>query len=739
MAHAQIISSVSGDPIYTGPPKYVGTYRKPGYIEFREIAAPSPIEWHAGDYVDYARTGKRYKLYRTPQQIKQAGTLRYGAAFVYENVQFFDGSKDLEYCQFIDLVPQDNSVHFSTVDTFSFWGNVYRVAERLEACMEYWRPSDTWTINVVSGLTDPAFDTLNELLNSYQDFSASGLSCLDVLDKIYDMWGVGWSYDVVNGENVITIGAPNVLSSANTTKSFYYGRGLTRLKRSVSNADEIGTRLYAYGSTRNMYSTYYRNKTIKDAASVNIAHLMIPISQWGTDDLDPDLPDASKAFLQNDTAVSLMGLIPKYVYYDGTDSKYPEIFPSVSQHTIGELRAAMEELQEEDFVPDENIWDDSDRIDVIVTGDNTNDDGRLDHDGDEYISMNQDAFAAETVSFNIAAGDTTEYPFYRYESWEFTASGEKRIQYKVNFNNLAIPNTAGFSAINVELSIQEDNNGGHIHQMFQCAYQNQYWRFPSDVQVELISTDTEFTFELEIYLIPAAGAARSFSFNFPAAPYTIGLLPTYPDTFTLVIPQIGFDINARAVLGNGKTISMKSGDCAGREFKIKSCSWDNVHDTWNLTCLRFEDESLNTLFPNSTYHIAADDEYVLLDIAMPDTYIEMASQRLYTTALAHLAEIDHEVHMYELEIDAKLVFNDNRTLREGMYMHLTRDEIVDNGSDYVLIENIEIDEGGSNIPTYSIRLMREKYWSIPIQSCFGSGKWISDYPWIGTDTWKNNE
>ena len=25
-----------------------------------------------------------------------------------------------------------------------------------------------------------------------------------------------------------------------------------------------------------------------------------------------------------------------------------------------------------------------------------------------------------------------------------------------------------------------------------------------------------------------------------------------------------------------------------------------------------------------------------------------------------------------------------------------------------------------------------------IRSCFGSGKWLGDKPWLGTDAWKNN-
>ena len=68
---------------YSGAPKYNGLFGKPSYIEFSEIASATPIEWQVGDYVDYSRTGFRYKLYTIPQVVKSSTSGTAGDALAY--------------------------------------------------------------------------------------------------------------------------------------------------------------------------------------------------------------------------------------------------------------------------------------------------------------------------------------------------------------------------------------------------------------------------------------------------------------------------------------------------------------------------------------------------------------------------------------------------------------------------------------------------------------------------------
>ena len=108
------IYSPTGTALYTGTPTFTGQYMKPGFLEFREVALALFVELVPGCYVDYTRTGRRYKIYTAPQLKKQARPSSYGGAFVYQSVQLYDASKMLEYCPFRDLVTGDSRIHFST-------------------------------------------------------------------------------------------------------------------------------------------------------------------------------------------------------------------------------------------------------------------------------------------------------------------------------------------------------------------------------------------------------------------------------------------------------------------------------------------------------------------------------------------------------------------------------------------------------------------------------------------------
>lgn len=333
-----IIYSKDGNNIrHSGEPKYNGTYLNVPYVEFRSIESPTRINWEVGDFVDYYRTGFRYKLYSLPKPKKQARANSYGAAFVYSNVKFYEATKDLEIALFRDLVPEDNKIHFSTRPDVTTFENVYGIAERIQECMDDIFPGK-WRIEVYS--TDDG--DLKALFEEAKEFSVSNGSCLDALSQIYETWkNVGWvhTYDASSDVDVITIGATSVRTESNTTDAFScgMGNGLTSIKKAAANEGEFATRLYVYGSERNIQTRYYNNFDIVDKDSVNIVNLMIPIDKWGKTD---GLPDARKAYLQADDAViAKYGLIPRIVYFDGSENE--EIYPSIQGLTCREVRKAM--------------------------------------------------------------------------------------------------------------------------------------------------------------------------------------------------------------------------------------------------------------------------------------------------------------------------------------------------------------------------------------------------------------
>ena len=564
MARFTIYSKDGSKERYSGTPKYSGTYLNVAFVEFSNIETPLPIQWEVGDYIDYHRTGKRYKLYSIPEPKKQARPGAYGASFVYSGVKFYEATKELEIALFRDLVPEDNQIHFSTRADVSTYENVYGIASRIQECMDDLYP-DRWRIEVYN--TSDA--DLLALFNETKEYSVSNGSCLDALSQIYETWkNVGWvhTYDSVNDKDVITIGKTSIRTEDNTTDAFVYGinNGLTAIKKAALNEGEFATRLYVYGSDRNIQTRHYNSKSIVDAESVNIVNLMIPVDKWGKTN---GLPDARKAYIQADDAViAKYGLIPRIVYFNGSENE--EIYPSIKGLTSKEVRSAM-----------------------------------------------------------IASGEL--------DSMFLPPSTDVRID-QVNMSNTVFGN----------------------------GTKEEYESKP---------------------------------------------------TFELYLRNVGFDIAERGKLTDEgyATIAMKSGMCAGREFKIKKRKgplyWEIPAGNFLYEIEREWDESLGMAFPNSIYPIKALDEFVLLDIPMPEYYIALAEEKLYKAGSTLLADYSKVSAFYEPSINPIKIKEGGKLLRQGMYMKVYDEDVIDtkDNTDYVLIDTLTIDET-TTIPTYKVTLREQK-------------------------------
>ena len=337
MARFTIYSKDGKAERYTGSLQYNGTYLGVDFVSFHTVASPVVINWQIGDYVDYERTGVRYKLYSLPQPKKVAKRNSYGAAFEYSNVQLFAPTKELEIAPFRDIVPGDSHIHFSTRPDVSTFEDVYGIVARIQACMDDLYPGK-WRIEVYD--TDDA--DLISLFKETKEYSVSNGSCLDALSQIYDVWkGVGWihTYDHSTGTDVITIGRANVRDEENTSDAFSYGvgKGLTAIRKASANEGEFATRLYVYGSERNIQTRHYNKYDILNKDSVDICNLMLPIEKWGKTN---GLPDASKAYLEADASViEKYGLIPRTIYFDGSENE--EIYPSIEGLTCRDVRNQM--------------------------------------------------------------------------------------------------------------------------------------------------------------------------------------------------------------------------------------------------------------------------------------------------------------------------------------------------------------------------------------------------------------
>lgn len=689
-----IVYKSNGEELCNVGVRYNGNFLKPAYVEVPSISSPTPVDFEIGDYIDYPKTGLRYRLYSIPQPKKQARSGSYGAAYVYSNVQFFADTKLLERTPFTDLVFADNLYHFSTNPTIVTYEDVYGIARRIEACMN--AQSSGWVVEVV-GTDDP---DLLELLGTPKEFSMTqGETCLSALDKIYSQWKVGWvhSYNPTTRVNTITIGRPNVRDAENTSSLFLYGmnNGLRVIKKNVSSKLELANRIFAYGSTKNMITRYYNGKDIKDAQSVNIPNLMIPISYWGTTD---GLKDPKKAFIEDAASISKYGLIPKVVYFDNDENG--DIYPSIEGVTIKNVRDSFDSPTDE-YYPNTSVYTiPGERVDEIKSASPIPDNGIYMTDGGRFVFVDGSSDDSFMIEETFTTRQTREVALKTFtfgqatKGWKLSMNVSSFIASEYDDEGADISSKIVFYADGTPIAEQNvptlSTRTGTSIKIDRDFYANSY---TDDGQITAVLYATITASNTTVYL-STDSIKVSYRLSFALI-----------DTFSVRIKQIGFNIGTQSTTGDVAKIAMTSGMCGGRSFDVKSCTYNSETDDFTLVCYRQNDDSLGQYFPNSVYPISANDRFVITDIAMPERYILIGEARLYDKAVEYLNRVKEPRYTYEPEVDPIAMAKSGEVLTEGMYMAV-EDEIL-GGTQYVLISSITIDETGK-IPTYKVTLMDEK-------------------------------
>lgn len=724
-----VIKSADGLSVrFRGCPVYHGTYLKPSYLEFREIASDSPIGWTPGDYVDYSRTGMCYLLYDLPECVQNSEKAGVAERYVYSNVRFYARTKDLERCVFRDLVAADNTIHFSSRKTISTFEALDGVARRIQACLDADYPGD-WTVRIDSDLaaSEPSVSEARELSVE------SGETILSVLDKVYSLWeNVGWTYfyDLSAGRHVLSLGGANTRRADNTVAGGSIGRGLglTSMKVTFSKMDDVCTRLYPFGSTRNMRARFYNSLGIKDAESVDIPNLMIPVSEWGVTD---GLPDPRKAFLRvaSEAAERLLGERRKVVYFD--DETYGEIYPSIEGVTIGNIRGAMSASDE--YYPSAAEYADSDRADEVRSASTASLDDGTGAAGAVTQKVLPSLDSAMTGSVGVAGSlalakdiGSVVMTMGRWSDILFE-NGQARILVTadrgVSVNGAFLTVECMGNEARIDLETSYDTNADRYSLLVPdgCSLSHEGFFSVSD-----FSAGDQFTLHLSL-TVEASGSKYLQGSNVTVSqnnsdPIAVSLRDGTPTTASLKIRQIGFDLNAQRMASGSRvgTLEMKTGACAGRSFRIDRCVYSSSDDSWSLRIRRVTDRSLNMTFPNATYQIKAGDRFVITDIRMPDRYIEYASQRLLARAEEVLEELSRPIAVLTPSVDAKFVRETDRTLMEGRFLGCDASVLSQGylsiGAYSDLIDTITINEGDEAIPTYSITLRERPRKSFKMES-----------------------
>ena len=273
------------------------------------ISSPTPIGFELGDWMEYR--GERFELNYDPSVVKEASSGSYGEAFVYENVVFNSLSDELTRCAFLDYVPADNEIHYSALPTFSFFADsVKKLAERIQANLDrVYKNEKRWTVRV-----DDEHKGVKNV-----NVSVSNNSVWEALGFVNTLFDTNF---IIRGRE-ITIGTSGL--AVGNLFSYGMGNGLYKIERNADSSQQIITRLYAYGSTKNLPEDYYLH--VEDGMPNNMAvkNLMLP-----------SFPE--KAYIDSPN-IGELGVREGVVFFDGSN-EMEEIFPTMEGMTAEKLKAA---------------------------------------------------------------------------------------------------------------------------------------------------------------------------------------------------------------------------------------------------------------------------------------------------------------------------------------------------------------------------------------------------------------
>ena len=277
------------------------------------ISSPSPIGFELGDWLEYR--GERFELNYDPSVVKEASSGAYGEGFVYENVVFNSLSDELTRCDFLDVVPADNHIHYTSLPNFSFFAeSVEALAERLQANLNrVYKGSKSWTVSV-----HPEFAGKTDI-----NITISNQTCWDALALAKSEFEANF---IIKGRH-ITIGTSGI--AVGNLFSYGKGNGLFKIEKNAESDQKIITRLRAYGSTRNLPTHYYQNLEGGNVPNnMAVKHLMLPSFPMET--LDPYIDSKN---------IDALGVRESTVFFDGANV-LEEIYPTMEGMTAEDLKKA---------------------------------------------------------------------------------------------------------------------------------------------------------------------------------------------------------------------------------------------------------------------------------------------------------------------------------------------------------------------------------------------------------------
>ena len=663
-----------------------------------------PINFQIGDYIVYR--GERFELNYEPGKDKQARPDTYGEGFVYDSVKFNALQDELSRAEFLDVVLNDNELHYTALPKFPFYVQTLDdLLDRIQANLDEQIGKGLWKIysrnmerSVQRGALKSEWmlvygEETNDNVIESMSITIDSKTCWDALALVNEKWNVNF---IVRGRNIY-VGTAGV--QAGHMFKYGLGEGLYEIVQNADSEQNIITRLRAYGSEKNLPSHYYADLGVKYVANITKvvgASTNVEL-ELDVDYIETYFKNKRKFVVSGESQEQSYGWVLQVTFdFQTVITGYvTQVYNSNKCRFYSELKGT--------------------QIDS----------------GDEESKEKLDAFIAQ-----VNAGNTKMYITSGLNKKVIPSSMKEyaeNLPNNMSINRLMLPGFPHVSLSGFYDSLTDEekkyvNPTGKQHK-FSTDPHRPYIDSVNIEQIGLRSasqffdTDDKANGVIEIYPTieeMEIGGVRVDEIDEGVAPDDDGRYDGDPGPNNVDIylnKAIDFDIKDLA--DNDFSISMKDGMCGGRTFKVASST--KVDGRWRLTIERDHDDALDLWFPYKDYPIKKGDHFVLTGITLPDSYVNAASLKLLKYAIALIDKNDYTRYVYQPKVDeifmarqhdqaqaddTGVIKSLHDTLKAGDLMEFEDTDLRIGGT--ISIDQLIIKEDDGNIPTYDITLREDK-------------------------------
>lgn len=663
-----------------------------------------PINFQIGDYIIYRN--ERFELNYEPGKDKQARPNTYGEGFVYDSVKFNALQDELARAEFLDVVLNDNELHYTALPKFPFFVQTLDdLLDKIQANLDEQIGAGLWKIYsrnkersvqrgclVSEWLSMYGEGTSDNVIES-MSITIDSKTCWEALALVNEKWNVNF---IVIGRNIY-VGTTGI--EAGHIFSYGLGKGLYEIVQNADSDQSVITRLRAYGSEKNLPSHYYADLGVKYVANITkvvTASTNVKL-ELDVDYIETYFKNKRKYVVSGESQEQSFGWVLQVTFdFQTTITGYVTQSGSSGKcRFYSELKGIQTDTGDEES---------KEKLDTFIS---------------QVKAGNTKMYIMSGLNKKVVPSSMKEYA--------------KNLPNNMSINRLMLPGFPHVSLSDFYDSLTEQekkyvNPTGKLHRFSTDPYRP----YIDSLNIEEIGlrsasqffdTDDKTNGVIEIYPTieeMEIGGVRVDEIDEGVAPNDDGRFgdnETVKNVDIYLNKAIDFDIND--LKDDDFSISMKDGMCGGRTFKVASST--KVDGRWRLTIERSKDDALELWFPYKDYPIKNGDHFVLTGITLPDSYVNAASLKLLKYAIALLDKNDYTRYVYQPKVDELFMARQHDlaqadetgtikslhdTLKAGDLMNFNDTDL--NIEGIISIDQLTIKEEDGKIPTYDITLREDK-------------------------------